>query len=78
MCTAGKLFDGTCSDETNPVALAYKRGIGTDLMDCYPKYPSWDLIAVHAAVVGIEEAQMFAQPGTDIVSYLGEEVFDTT
>jgi len=71
MCSAGPLYLNQCSDSSNPVKIAYSRGIDTDPLDCRPAYPSWDLIAVYAAIAGTEASLMYEEPGTISIDELG-------
>ena len=59
MCTAGSLYNGSCGDTSNPVYVAYARGIETNPVECLNgTYPSWDLITAYAAIVGSAQALM--------------------
>jgi len=80
MCTAGALYRGTCSTnngKSNPVEVAYSRGIEVNPVNCYDSYPSWDPITALAAIVGPTKAMMAEQPGTDYVDIWGHETWNS-
>ena len=58
MCTAGGLYSGQCSDETNPVQRAYYDWISKAKVTnaCPGARSSWDLLTVYAAIMGSEDS----------------------
>ena len=77
MCTGDDLYYGNCSDDSNPVYRAYRDWLFNTDDTCHPARPSWDPLTVLAAIVGLDEAGLWAQEGTDEIDEDGNENFDT-
>lgn len=70
VCTGYGFANKNCGEKDNPVRKAYQDwlwGVGNNCR------PSWDPIAVYAAIYGYEAAGMWANDGTDAVDEEGYE-----
>lgn len=73
VCTGYGFVNQSCGDGDNPVRKAYQDWLWNVGGGCRP---SWDPIAVYAAIYGYEAAGMWANDGTDEVDENGYENWD--
>ena len=73
MCTGGPFKANQCSNDQNPVRIAYKRWLDAVGPSCRS---SWDPLTVYAAIVGTDAAKMWEESGTDEIDVWGNENWD--